>query len=155
MTRKRVLEERLSALAGDIDRISRSMDRIEVATIVREPSSQLSVDAYDGLRRQVVAAAGDRMTHLYQLARFSQAVATGASAQDLAPLVAEWVLQAGLEQVDDLSDSRYYDVLGGVGPDLVQLRPAYRDAITGRAVVMGQVERVETTVEMGHEEAVR
>lgn len=141
MTRtRRELLERLRKVEDTVDQIVRSIERIEVATIVRDPSSSLGAEAYDGLRRQVVAAAGERMAHLHQLARFAEAVSTGA-AGDLPPLVQEWMTQAGLELVADPTDGNYYDVLGGEGSRLRILRPAYRDSQTGRPVLMGQVER--------------
>ncbi|HEU5470192.1 MAG TPA: hypothetical protein VFV67_06025 [Actinophytocola sp.] len=143
MTRyKRDLLARLDRLEKAVDAIVRSIEKIEVATIVRDPSSQLSVDAYDGLRRQIVAAAGERMAHLYQLARFAEAASAATPADELAPLIDEWMGQAGLERVTDPHDTRYYDVLGGDGPDFRVLRHAYRDTVTSRAVVMGQTERI-------------
>jgi len=142
MRGRRELIDRMRKVEETVDHIVRSIEKIEVATIVRDPSSGLSVDAYDGLRRQVVAAAGERMAHLYQLARFAEAVSS-ASRDELAALVQEWMAQAGLERVADPRNPSYYDVLGGEGGALRILRPAYRDAATGRPVVMGQVERVE------------
>lgn len=138
---RRTVSGQLDTLAGHVDKISRAIERIEVATIVREPSSALSVDAYEGLRRQVVAAAGERMAHLYQLARFAEAVSSAMPVEQLGPLVEEWLIQAGLERVTDLYDGRYYDVLAGDGPQLRVLRTAYRDGATARPVLMGQVER--------------
>jgi hypothetical protein len=144
MTRhKRDLLRRLSELERAVDGISRSVDKIEVATIVREPSSGVAVDAYDGLRRQIVAAAGERMAHLHQLARFAEAVRVERPTAELASLVDEWLVQAGLERVTDPHEQNYYDVLGGTGAALRVLRPAYRDGVTGRPVVMGQAERVD------------
>jgi hypothetical protein len=143
MTRyKRDTLDRLSQLERAVDQISRSIEKIEVATIVRDPSSRVAVDAYDGLRRQIVAAAGERMAHLHQLARFTEAVAMNKPAAELASLVEEWFVQAGLERVTDPHEAGYYDVLGGTGPELRVLRLAYRDTVTGRPVLMGQAERV-------------
>lgn len=151
MTRhKRDLLRRLSELERAVDGISRSVDKIEVATIVREPSSGVAVDAYDGLRRQIVAAAGERLAHLHQLARFAEAVGAERPTAELASLVDEWLVQAGLEQVADPYEQNYYDILGGTGSDLRVLRPAYRDSVTGRPVVMGQAERVDPAVAAKH-----
>jgi hypothetical protein len=142
MTRRTAeMAARLEKLEQVVDQISRSIEKIEVATIVREPSSALSVDAYNGLRKQIVAAAGDRIAHLHQLARFAEVIHSGQVA-DLGPVVREWMEQAGLIRVDDPEDNRYYDVLGGEGPCLSVLKPAYVDRITGRPIVMGQAERV-------------
>jgi hypothetical protein len=150
MTRhKRAVLDRLSAMEQLVDQISRSIEKIEVATIVREPSSKVAVDAYDGLRRQVVAAAGDRMAHLHQVVLFAEAVATNRPVADLTPLVEEWLAQAGVERLTDPRDANYFDVLGGTGADLRVLRFAYRDRVTGRPIVMGQAERVEPAVRHG------
>jgi hypothetical protein len=143
MTRyKKSVIDRLTALEQLVDKVSRSIEKIEVATIVREPQSQVAVDAYDGLRRQIVAAAGARMTHLHQLVQFAEAVAVPGPTAELAPLVEEWLRQAGVERVEDVGNPAYYDVLGGSGPDLRVLRTAYRDSVTGRPILMGQTERV-------------
>jgi hypothetical protein len=142
MTRKHdELLDRLTRLEQSINRIERSIERIEVATIVRDPSSTLSADAYESLRRQVVAAAGARAAHLHQLARFAQAVAS-AQTDDVAGLVSEWMGEADLVRVEDANDDRYFDILGGEGDRLRTIRPAYVDATTGRPVLMGQAERV-------------
>ncbi|GLY47521.1 hypothetical protein [Lentzea sp. NBRC 102530] len=149
MTRKtREAAARLERLEHMVDGISRSIEKIEVATIVRDPSSGLAAEAYEGLRKQVIAAAGDRMRHLHQLARFAEAIDSGHVAA-LPDLVREWTAQAGLLKIHDPADVRCYEVLGGEGDQLRVLRFAYVDEITGRVVVMGQAERVQSTVDSG------
>ena len=140
MTRKRrELAERLAHIEGELDRIGRAIDKIEVATIVRDPSSALSAEAYDGLRKQIVAAANERTAHLYQLAVFAEVA--DRFGDDLAPLVREWMEQTGLRRIDEY-DHRFVDVLGGHGNGYRMLRPAYVDGVTGRPIMMGQAERV-------------
>jgi hypothetical protein len=139
---KKSVLDRLGELERMVDQVSRSIEKIEVATIVREPRSQVAVDAYDGLRRQIVAAAGERMAHLHQLVLFAEAVTVPGPAVNLTPVVLEWMQQAGVERVEDVRDPDYYEVLGGTGPELRVLRPAYRDQVTGRPIRMGQTERV-------------
>ena len=144
MSRKRdEVLDRLSRLAESVKRIERSIERIEVAIIVRDPSSTLSADAYEGLRRQIVAAASERTAHLHQLAQFAQAV-TNAEPGDLPNLVSEWMDQANLTRVEAPHDAHYFDILGGEGDGLRTVRPAYVDATTGRPVLMGQAERIPT-----------
>jgi hypothetical protein len=137
--RSRELADRLARIEQAIDGISRSMDKVEVATIVRDPSSALSAEAYDGLRKQVVAGANERLAHLVQIARFTEAARDTPA---LASLVREWSDQAGLLRLDEF-DERYFDVLGGEGPVIRCLRPAYVDRVTGRPIVMGQAERIQ------------
>jgi hypothetical protein len=137
---RREVLRRLQSVEQAVDRISRSIEKIEVATIVREPSSALAADAYDGLRRQLAAAATERTAHLHQLAVFARAVDDGL-APKLADVVGEWLAQARLVRWADPSDDRYYEILGGDGPGLRVLRHALVDEVTGRPILMGQAER--------------
>jgi hypothetical protein len=137
--KRRELAERLAHIEDELDRIGRAIDKIEVATIVRDPSSALSAEAYDGLRRQIVAAAGERTAHLYQLAVFAQVADRFGG--ELAPLVREWMEQSALVRVEHY-DERCVDVLGGNGSDYRMVRPAFVDGVTGRPIIMGQAERV-------------
>jgi hypothetical protein len=146
---KKTVLDRLAELERMVDQVTRSIEKIEVATIVREPRSQVAVDAYDGLRRQIIAAAGERMAHLHQLVLFAEAVTVPGAPSNLAGVVMEWMQQAGVERVEELRDPNYYEVLTGTGSELRVLRPAYRDRVTGRPIRMGQTERF-TAVPPGH-----
>lgn len=70
--------------------------RLDAALVVRDPGNARSVDAYDGLRRQVASAMRERRAHLSQLVQFADALDRGANLNTLASLVEEWLLQAGL-----------------------------------------------------------
>lgn len=130
---------RLERIEASLQSIDHSMDRVEVATMVREPSTGLAADAYEGLRRQVVAAAAERTAHLVQLARFAEAVRTGDTGA-LPLLVEDWLRQAGVERREDPTDDACFDVLDTDDPGAPRtvLRPAYVDAATSRPVLMGQ-----------------
>lgn len=139
-------DPRLDKIEEALSRIDRSIDRIEVATIVREPSTGPAAEAYEGLRRQVVAAVSDRTAHLGQLAQLAEVVRRGDTA-DLRLLVEDWMRQAGLERRDDPTGDRYFDVLGAEpveGAPRTTMRPAYVDAGSGRPVLMGQAEQAAT-----------
>jgi hypothetical protein len=145
MTKRRrleALEARLKTIEQLVDKIDRSLERIEIITVVREPNTALAADAYNGLRKQVIAAVGERTSHLHQLAKFDGALRTDADLDGLRSLVREWMSQASLEVVEDPS----VDAFERVGPEDAAstrvLRPAYVDAITGRVVQGGLVERV-------------
>jgi hypothetical protein len=143
-TRRRLeaLEARLRTIEQLLDTIDRRLDHIEIVTMVREPNTNAAADAYNGLRKQVIAAVGERTSHLHQLAKFDGALRTDADLDGLRSLVREWMSQASLEVVDDPS----VDAFEHVGPEDAAgarvLRPAYVDAITGRVVQGGLVERV-------------
>jgi hypothetical protein len=135
-TSRRERDERLRT-------IENLLEQIKLATILREPSSPIAVDAYEGLRRQVIAAVSERAAHLHQLAEFDAALRAGATPDDLAALVREWMGQASLVVVDDPSVEGAFETVGdGRGDEVVVRRPAYMDAITRRIVRGGVAERM-------------
>ena len=145
-TRKRLddLGRRVGSIERLLDKLDRSLERIELVTVVREPNTGMSAEAYDGLRKQVIAAVNARMAHLRQLAQFDAAVQVGTSSQELETLVREWREQNELQVVEDIT---LLDAFELVGPEAAEgrrlIRPAYVDAITGRVIRAGIVERVD------------
>jgi hypothetical protein len=140
--------QRLLAELGEtrklIDGIDRRMEKVEVVLMVREPSSTVAADAYEGLRKQVVTAVTERWAHLAQLARFDAALAYGADGAALQKMVDEWLDQARLVRVTDPRDPNaalLFQLVEDQGGPLEVLQPAYRDAITGRVVQQGQARR--------------
>lgn len=145
MTKRRrleALEARLRTIEQLLDKIDRSLERIEIVTVVREPNTAVAADAYNGLRKQVIAAVGERISHLHQLAKFDGALRRDADLGGLRSLVREWMNQASLEVVEDPSVDAFERVGPEDGAATRVLRPAYVDAITGRVVQGGLVERV-------------
>lgn len=141
--RRALLERRLDDVAALADGIDRKVDRIEVATIVREPSTAAATDAYEGLRKQVVAAAGERNAHVHQLAQFDVALRAGATHEELSALVAEWMGQASVQVVDDPAIEHVFEFVGPAdAPARQVVNPAYVDAVTGRVIKEGVVERI-------------
>ncbi|MBW6436449.1 hypothetical protein KZ829_22160 [Actinoplanes hulinensis] len=133
--------EAIEKIAKLIDQIDRRVERIETVTLVREPGTAAAAEAYEGLRKQVVAAVQNRTSHLAQLAQIDAAVAHGAAAEDLAELLGRCFEQAGLEKVDDADDpehTRYFKFVGDRDsgrPEVIEA--AYVDRATGRAVRLG------------------
>ncbi len=138
------IDRRLSTVERLIDKVDRSVERIEIVTVVREPNSNVAADAYNGLRKQVIAAVGERNAHLQQLAQFDSALRAGATPEELQTLVGEWMAQASIELVDDTRIEDAFEVVGTNGDgegDLAVIRSAYVDALTGRVVRRGVAER--------------
>jgi hypothetical protein len=141
--RGRDLDERLKAIETQLEKLDHSIDRIELVTVVREPNTGMSADAYNGLRKQVIAAVNERVAHLGQLAQFDAAMRTGASGEELTALSREWLEQSGLERVDDMAVAEAFEMVGpedATGQRL--LRPAYIDTASGRVIRGGVIERV-------------
>lgn len=131
----------LELIANRLDAIERNVDRIELATLVREPGNATSVDAYSGLRKQVIAATSERMAHLAQLSQVDVAVRDGVVAEQLVPLVDEWLRQSDVERSEDVGRSELFQIVAGEGPVLVLIQPAYVDRVTGRIVRQGLARR--------------
>jgi hypothetical protein len=127
-----------------LDRLERHSDRMTTVLMVREPSSTDAADAYEGLRKQVVAAFAERRSHLAQLVQLDDALGRGADPRALAAMVTEWLEQASLQRVVDFTDPRYqqlFEVLGEPGGAMEVVTPAYVDELTGRPVRVGRVQR--------------
>lgn len=137
------LADRLQAVERVLDKVDRSVERIEIVTVVREPNTSLSADAYNGLRKQIIAAVGERNAHIHQLAQFDSALRAGSTPQELSTLVGHWLAQASVEILEDLGVEGAFDLVGpadATGRRII--RPAYIDTLTRRIVQPGVAERV-------------
>jgi hypothetical protein len=124
------------------EELTRQLDRIEVALLVRDPGTARSVEAYEGLRKTMVAAAQERAMHLVQLAQFDVALTKTDDISTLRRLVAEWMEQAGLLTLNDPSVREAFEVVEGKGEALEVLSPAYVDSATSRVIKQGQARAV-------------
>lgn len=134
---------RLKTVEHLLDKIDRSVERIEIVTVVREPNTSLSADAYNGLRKQIIAAVGERNAHIHQLAQFDSALRAGSTPDELSALVGQWLSQASVETLEDLDVEGAFDLVGpadATGRRVI--RPAYVDTLTRRIVQPGVAERV-------------
>jgi hypothetical protein len=143
MRPRRELDARLEAIERLLDKVDRSVDRIEIVTVVREPNSAVAADAYNGLRKQIIAATTERNAHLVQLAFVDCALREGVGPDDLAAFVSEWMAQASMVVVADPHEHpAAFEVVGpDDGDELVVKRPAYVDTVTQRVVRTGIAER--------------
>ena len=80
MKRWRELREAVDQIARQLDQLDRRSEKMEVILMVREPTAGVAAEAYDGLRKQVVAAMTERMAHLQQLVQLDAALTAGADA---------------------------------------------------------------------------
>jgi len=145
MRRSRELREVIDRISRQLDQLDRRAEKMEVILMVREPAAGAAAEAYDGLRKQVVAAVTERMAHLTQLAQLDAALTAGTDADTAGKLVRGFVEQASLERVTD-ADHRDRDMLFELVEDSggrhEVLEPAYVDAITGRVIRRGSMRQV-------------
>ena len=143
------MEGQLGDLLKRVDGLGHRQEELGQALMMSDPSSVVAAEAYEGLRRQVVDAAADRMAHLAQLVQFTHVLANTTSVDQLRKHVDGWMEQAGLDVVDDVAHpatDRLFDVLGGEGDQLELIEPAYVDARNGRVIRQGRARRVAAEV---------
>lgn len=142
MNRWQELREVVDRISRQLDQLDRRTEKMEVILMVREPTVGAAAEAYDGLRKQVVAAVGERTAHLKQLAQLDAALAAGAGADAAAKLVHDFADQAALERVtnaDHPDRDLLFDMVEDLGGNYEVLEAAYIDAKTGRVIRRGSI----------------
>ncbi|MFE7853867.1 hypothetical protein [Streptomyces sp. NPDC057403] len=140
----RTITDQLADIMDHVGGLDRRLEKLEVIALVREPASATSADAYDGLRKQVVASATARWTQLAQLAQLDAALAQGADREVVGSLVEVWIAQAALDRVTDGCHPEVnllFELVEDLGGALEVLEPAYVDRLTGRVVRQGRARR--------------
>jgi hypothetical protein len=144
MTRSQELLSQVVSAVRDLterlDRVERVSEKMELILLVREPSSVPAAEAYEGLRRQVVAMRTERTAHLNQLVEFDAALRDGADQGTLQSMVDSWVAAAGLSRVNAFDDdSERFTVLDDQGGEPEIIAPAYVDSASGQTIRPGRV----------------
>lgn len=151
MTKRwRELRAAVERITGQIDQLDRRTEKMEVILMVREPTTSVAAEAYEGLRKQVVTAVTERMAHLAQLVQLDAALTAGADADSVGKLVRGWVEQASLERVVDPEHPQrglLFETVEDLGGRPEVLEPAYVDAVTGRVIRRGSIRRAGGTAE--------
>lgn len=139
----------LQDIAERLVRLEHKADLMHTVLIVKEPNTPLAAEAYEGLRKQVVAAAAERRSHLAQVVAMAVAARRATTVSDLEAQVREWMAQAGIEEVNavphgahpqDLFEDLDREGLAGVVAfDVVE--PAYVDTHTGVVIRLGRARR--------------
>jgi len=141
------LQTALEEMSGRLQELERTSELIKTVLMVKDPEALQAAAAYDGLRKQIVAAVAERRYHLAHLSAMAVAVSRGTDIADLRPQVAEWLRQAGVAEVWEVPEGRldrdFFEVIGRatLGGDLVikVIEPAYIDMQTSVVVRMGRV----------------
>lgn len=148
MTSRRETAETIKQTRDLVDTLDRRLELIQTVLMIREPSSTVAADAYDGLRKQIVGSVQERMAHLSQLVQLAAAVEAGADSATLRSLIDGWMESAGLVRFTDQSSpefDRLYEVVEDLGGEMIIIEPAYVDAITGRPIRLGRGRRAART----------
>ena len=122
-----------------VAKMERQLDLIYTALVVRDPGTSVAAEAYEGLRKQVVAGATARQAHVAQLAEFDVALRRGASTADLLALSAQWLDQAGVERIEDPTVRDAFDSSVPPGVTAEVEIPAYVNTTTRQLVRQGRL----------------
>lgn len=116
--------------------------------MIKDPGALQAAESYEGLRKQVVAAASSRRTHLGQLAAMAVALQRATSLDDLRPQLKEWMTQAGVVEVRNQRDGHQlhelFESLDGtpLAGTIEIVEPAYVDDVTNAIVRLGRARGV-------------
>lgn len=141
---RRDLDDAITETRDLARQIERRLDKMETVLIIREPSSQVAADAYDGLRKQVVSALQERQAHVTQLVQFAAALENGADAQTLKSMVDGWLESSNVIVTTDTTTADadlLFQVIENLGGDIELVAPAYVDGSTSRVIRQGRIRR--------------
>ncbi|NHC12375.1 hypothetical protein [Motilibacter deserti] len=141
-TRRPSTAAALAALGDRVDEVAERLGALEAALVVQGPGAVSAAAAYDALRKQLLAAAGERKRLLVCLATLRSALDEGEPLETLAGRLEEWAAQADLQEVRDPADLARFDVVGE-GPHVRVVRAAWVDNRTGALIARGVAERTE------------
>lgn len=121
--------------------IIHKLDLLHTALVVRDPGTSVAADAYDGLRKQVIAASTSRQAHAVQLAELDVALRRRATVSDLERLSYQWLRQAGIATVTDPDLRPYFESSSLPRGEAEVELPAYVIEATGQVVRQGRLRR--------------
>lgn len=152
MSRKqREITEVLEQIEQRLGQLEHAADMMKTVLMIKDPGSAHAADAYEGLRKQIVASSTARRTHLAQLSAMAIAVSRASELADLAPQVDEWLGQAGIVRLTEVPpDARVQDLFedadGGSLQGATQVEvvePVFVDTQNQVVVRLGRARRID------------
>lgn len=136
----------LAEVSARLTALEHSSELIKTVLMVKEPESLHAASTFDGLRKQVIASSSERRSHLAQLVAMAVAVGRAGSVDDLRPQVQEWLAQAGIVEVRELTRGmvaqEYFEPIDGADLDSAEAleisEPAYVDSVTHVLLRLGR-----------------
>jgi len=107
------------------------LDMLELYLTVRDPGTAKSADAYDGLRKLLIAANKSTQIHLAHLAELHRIANATESVEPLRGKIGEFMTQMGVVAIADPTRKDLYEFTGGKGDRVVIDSPAYVTTMEG------------------------
>jgi hypothetical protein len=144
----REILEKIAALETQMNQLQHEAEMSRTVLMVKEPDAVRAAEAYEGLRKQVIASSTSRRMHLTQLAQMAVAVSRAATVNDLRGIVAQWLEQAAVVALDEVPEGfraqDLFESIDGARPasieGMVVIEPAYVDAQNSVILRTGRVD---------------
>jgi len=122
-----VLEEYVNLISQQLLDAVQLLQRLDAAVVVRDPGNARSAEAFDGLRKTVLASMKARRSHIAHLLSLSDSIERGASIETIGERVSDFLNEIGLRYVNDTTHADWFDVVEGEGEILECVTPAVVD----------------------------
>lgn len=139
----------LDDISRRLGQLENQAELIKTVLIVKEPNTIHAAEAFEGLRKQILASSGERRAHLSQLVAMAVAVARASSLDDVRAQLGEWMSQAGIVTLDGVPKghrpSDLFEALEGTLEDAEAIdveEPAYVDGQNGSILRTGRARPV-------------
>ena len=129
-----------------LERIEILLQRLDSAVIVRDPGNARSVEAFDGLRKQVIQSGTSHRAHIAHLLSLSDSLNRGGNLDLVRDRVNDFLAEVGVMRTSDTSLPDLFEVDGGTGNGLECVEPAIVERLDdGRLSLIryGKAKRIE------------
>lgn len=123
------------------------LERIDAALITRDPGNARSVEAYDGLRKQLNQASKNRRIHVSHLLNLSDSIERGSEFQLIKDRVNDFLAEMGVSRFTDLSRTDFFEIKGGTGDYLKCTVAAVVETLDDGSVSLVRLGEAERTTE--------
>lgn len=141
------VNETLQRLVDEVAELRHRTEMMQLVFVVKEPDAVRAAEAYDGLRKQIIASSAERRAHLAQVVEMAVTCRRAESVADVSVRVDEWMAQSGIAVISDprrpgaANATDLFEIVGDNDGQLTVVEPAYVDGNTGSIVRRGLAER--------------
>ncbi|HAM24816.1 MAG TPA: hypothetical protein DHW34_05235 [Actinobacteria bacterium] len=133
-----IVSERQSRIEKDLRTLQSDVSKLTAALVVREPATATAAEAYDGLRKAVMAGPQARRQMLVQLVELTDFAERNISIVEMRQILDEQRKRAGLVDITDGGTyPELFEIVEGSGELISVRRPAWVDEQTGQVIQRG------------------
>lgn len=117
------------------EHLDQRLDKLELYFTIRDPGTSKSAEAYEGLRKSLIAAYKGTQSHMAHLAQLHRAATTADSLDPVVAKLGEFMEQVGVVEISDPSQvgldprspsfTEFFDLTAAEGGHLVIDQSAY------------------------------